>query len=139
MSSVLIVGGSIAGLTSGLILARAGHQVTVLERDAAAMPETVEDAANWMRPTVPQVQHAHGFGALTRAILARRLPDVLGDLLAFGAGEYHLRQWMPPTAANAETITARRGRRPFTLATTVTTYWSGVPDGPPPPVTCGLS
>ena len=108
MPSVLIVGGSIAGLTSGLMLARAGHQVTVLERDAAAVPRNVEEAASWMRPTVPQVQHAHGFGALSRAILARRLPDVLGDLLAVGAGEYRLRQWMPPTAAGAETITVER-------------------------------
>ncbi|MDQ4094502.1 MAG: FAD-dependent monooxygenase [Actinomycetota bacterium] len=122
MPSVLIVGGSIAGLASGLMLARAGHQVTVLERDAAAVPRNVEDAASWMRPTVPQVQHAHGFGALSRAILARRLPDVLDDLLAVGAGEYHLRQWMPPTAAGAETITVERTDDLISLGCRRTTF-----------------
>jgi 2-polyprenyl-6-methoxyphenol hydroxylase-like FAD-dependent oxidoreductase len=108
MPSVLIVGGSVAGLTSGLMLARAGHQVTILERDAVATPDDVEQAASWVRPTVPQTQHAHGFLALTRSILARRLPDVLADLLAHGVGEYHLRGWLPPTAAGAETIDPER-------------------------------
>jgi 2-polyprenyl-6-methoxyphenol hydroxylase-like FAD-dependent oxidoreductase len=108
MSSIVIVGGSIAGLTSGLMLARAGHQVTVLERDGAATPCDAGRAAGWVRPTVPQVQHAHAFSALARSVLARRLPDVLDDLRAHGAGEYHLRQWMPPTAAGAETIISDR-------------------------------
>jgi 2-polyprenyl-6-methoxyphenol hydroxylase-like FAD-dependent oxidoreductase len=108
MPSVVIVGGSLAGLVSGLMLARAGHQVTVLERDAASTPCSVEQAARWVRPTVPQVQHAHGFLALAHSVLARRLPDVLDDMLAHGAGEYHLRQWMPPTAAGAETVSADR-------------------------------
>lgn len=52
MPSVIIMGGSIAGLTSGLMLARAGHQVTVVDRDAAAVPQDVEEAAGWIRPTV---------------------------------------------------------------------------------------
>jgi 2-polyprenyl-6-methoxyphenol hydroxylase-like FAD-dependent oxidoreductase len=108
MPSVIVVGGSIAGLTSGLMLARAGHEVTVLERDAAPVPQDVEEAAGWIRPTVPQAQQAHAFMALARAVLARRLPDVLGELLAHGAGEYHLRQWLPPTAAGAEAITTDR-------------------------------
>ncbi len=108
MPSIIIVGGSVAGLSCSVMLARVGHQVTVLERDAAPVPSDVEQAARWVRPTVPQVQHAHGFLALSRSVLARRLPDVLGDLLAHGAGEYHLRHWMPPTAVGAEAISADR-------------------------------
>jgi 2-polyprenyl-6-methoxyphenol hydroxylase-like FAD-dependent oxidoreductase len=108
MPSIIIVGGSVAGLSCGLMLARAGHQVTVLERDASPLPPDIEQAARWIRPTVPQVQHAHGFLALSRSVLARRLPDVLEDLLAHGAGEYHLRHWMPSTAAGAEAISADR-------------------------------
>ncbi|WP_214370764.1 FAD-dependent oxidoreductase [Pseudonocardia sp. H11422] len=98
-----------AGLTCGLMLARAGRRVTVLERDGAALPGDIDEAAaDWARPTVPQVQHAPGFMALARSVLARRLPDVLDDLLTHGAREFPLREWIPSTPAGADAIDRAR-------------------------------
>ncbi len=90
MNSVTVIGGSIAGLSAALMLARAGHPVTVLERDPEPLPDTLAEAASWDRPTVPQTHHAHSMLALGRNVLARRLPDVLGDLLDMGAGDFPL-------------------------------------------------
>ena len=42
---VIIAGGSAAGLFAGLLLARAGHQVLVLERDCLQPAPDVESAA----------------------------------------------------------------------------------------------
>ncbi|MHA6795642.1 hypothetical protein ACVGVM_19305 [Pseudonocardia bannensis] len=65
------------------------------ERDGAAPPGDVVAAADRVRPTVPQVQHAHGLMALARSELSRRLPDVLDVLLAHGATELPLRNRFP--------------------------------------------
>ena len=35
MAQIVVMGGGLNGLTAGMLLARDGHQVTVLERDAA--------------------------------------------------------------------------------------------------------
>ncbi|MFI9387219.1 FAD-dependent oxidoreductase [Kutzneria sp. NPDC052558] len=82
MSDVVILGGSFTGLAAALMLACDGHEVTVLERDSTSLSRTHDE---WKRPTVPQVRQAHSTMALGRAILARRLPDVLSALLANGA------------------------------------------------------
>ena len=47
MADVLIIGGGICGLGTALLLARDGHDITVLERDAAPVPDTPQDA--WER------------------------------------------------------------------------------------------
>ena len=43
MAQIVVMGAGLNGLTTGMLLARDGHQVTVLERDAAgraAVPGT---------------------------------------------------------------------------------------------------
>ena len=41
---MLVIGGGICGLGAAMLLARDGHEVTVLERDADAMPDSPLDA-----------------------------------------------------------------------------------------------
>jgi 2-polyprenyl-6-methoxyphenol hydroxylase-like FAD-dependent oxidoreductase len=81
---VVVVGAGIGGLGSALALARAGHRVTVIERDDTPMPADVEAAFEWDRRGAPQVRHPHVFLGLARTILRDRFPDVLDALAAEG-------------------------------------------------------
>ena len=82
--NVVVVGAGIGGLGSALALARAGHRVTLVERDDTPMPNDVEDAFDWNRRGAPQIQHPHAFLGLARTILRDRFPDVLGALAEMG-------------------------------------------------------
>jgi glycine/D-amino acid oxidase-like deaminating enzyme len=54
-ASVVIIGGGICGLGTALLLARDGHTVTVLERDADELPPSPQDAWDrWVRKGVAQ-------------------------------------------------------------------------------------
>ena len=44
MSRILVLGGGVAGLATGLLLAREGHEVDVWERDAEPAPSSLENA-----------------------------------------------------------------------------------------------
>src|SRR5690349_23824171 len=81
---VVVVGAGIGGLSSALALARAGHHVTLVERDDGPMPVIVEDAFEWDRRGAPQVRHPHVFLGLARTILRDRFPDVLAALTDLG-------------------------------------------------------
>jgi 2-polyprenyl-6-methoxyphenol hydroxylase-like FAD-dependent oxidoreductase len=81
---VVVVGAGIGGLGSALALARAGHRVTLVERDDTPMPADVEAAFEWDRRGAPQVRHPHVFLGLARTILRDRFPDVLAALEAQG-------------------------------------------------------
>lgn len=60
--NVLIVGGGICGLGTALLLARDGHDVTVLERYANPVPDSPEAAwDDWERKGVPQFRQPHNF------------------------------------------------------------------------------
>lgn len=85
---IIVIGGGIAGLGASLGLARAGHEVTLLERDATPFPaDPIEAFASWDRRGAPQVRHSHAFLARLRNLLRDRLPDVLEALLAEGTEE----------------------------------------------------
>ncbi len=60
MARIVVLGGGVCGLASGLMLARDGHEVTVLERDTAPVPESVDEAwEGWSRDGVTQFRMAH--------------------------------------------------------------------------------
>ncbi len=92
---VVVVGAGIGGLGAALALSRAGHRVTLVERDDTAMPDSVEAAFDWDRRGAPQVRHSHGFAARLHQVLQSRFPDVLVDLRAAGAVEHDLGAMLP--------------------------------------------
>ena len=94
---VAIVGAGVAGLASALALARDGHDVVLLERDATPLPETPDEAFDWKRRGAPQVRHSHAFLARMRNLLRDRLPDVRDELLASGATEVAWAEMLPDT------------------------------------------
>ena len=93
--TTVVVGGGLGGLAAALFLARRGHPVTVLERDPAPPPTTVEGLAGWDRRGTPQAGQSHAFVAHCRQLLAAEAPDVLAALVGAGAREIALAP--PPT------------------------------------------
>src|SRR5262249_5582925 len=87
-----------------LLLARAGHQVLVLERDRLQpAPDVEAAAAAAFRPSAPQIVQPHIVMARCRQLLIGHLPDVYAGLLAARVAEAPLPTQMadslPDTAA----------------------------------------
>ena len=118
MARIVFLGGGVCGLAGGMMLARDGHEVTVLERDAVAVPESPQEAWEaWDRDGVTQFRQAHFLAPAGRAVLEEDLPEVLEGLVAAGAARLDLLSLMPPNLAEAGpragderfvTFTARR-------------------------------
>ncbi|HET6873648.1 MAG TPA: FAD-dependent oxidoreductase [Acidimicrobiales bacterium] len=84
MEDVLILGGGIGGLASALAMARAGHPVTLVERDLTPPVSSPAEAFEFERRGAPQSHQTHGFLARVMVLLRDRFPDVLEALLAQG-------------------------------------------------------
>jgi 2-polyprenyl-6-methoxyphenol hydroxylase-like FAD-dependent oxidoreductase len=118
MARIVVLGAGVCGLAAALMLRRAGHDVTVLERDAAPVPDSNEDAwEHWERAGVTQFRQAHFLQPLGRSVLDEELPDVRDALTAAGAARFDPLRLMPPWLADRgprpgderfATITARR-------------------------------
>jgi len=80
----VVVGAGIGGLTTALALGRAGHRVTVIERDVVPSVDSPDAAFEADRRGAPQVHQTHGFLARLQVLLRDRFPDVFADLLAAG-------------------------------------------------------
>jgi 2-polyprenyl-6-methoxyphenol hydroxylase-like FAD-dependent oxidoreductase len=82
---VIVVGGGLGGLAAALLLARRGHRVTLVERDADT-PRGGPDQvfSGWARPGVPQARHPHNFLARSVRVLRDQAPDVLESLESRG-------------------------------------------------------
>lgn len=91
MFKVCINGGSVAGLTTALLLAADGHDVTVAERDPAPPSrDPAESWESWERRSVRQFRQTHGFLPRFRKILFEELPHIWTRLLDAGVLEYDL-------------------------------------------------
>src|SRR6185369_165835 len=115
---VLIIGGGICGLGTALLMARDGHEVTVLERDAGPIPPSAEAAwEQWERKGVAQFRQPHNFMPGLRLLLEAELPDIQDSLRQHGATKYDLVNPIPTLFADRSarpideklwTLTARR-------------------------------
>jgi len=94
----------VAGIGSAIALARQGHEVTLLERDATPMPGSADEAYAWDRRGAPQVRHSHAFLARLRLTLRDHYPDVLAALLVAGATELRFGDGLPPTLRGFEPL-----------------------------------
>jgi 2-polyprenyl-6-methoxyphenol hydroxylase-like FAD-dependent oxidoreductase len=83
-----------------MLLTRDGHEVTVLERDPAPVPRSVEEAyEGWERDGVAQFRLAHYLAPAGREVLQEQLPDVFEAFVAAGAARMDLLGLMPPHLA----------------------------------------
>ncbi len=118
MAKILILGAGVSGLAAGLLLARDGHEVEILERDADPVPDASGDAwERWSRDGVTQFRQAHYLQPRGRAMLAQELPDVLDAIHEAGACAFDPLGVMPPAIEDRvprpdddrfETVNARR-------------------------------
>lgn len=111
--NVVVVGAGAGGLAAALTLSRAGHRVTVLERDTTEVPARFEDAFAWDRKGAPQFHQSHIFLPRLRKTLRDRYPDVLEALAARGVPEASLARMMgiDPETPGAEDLVALPCRR----------------------------
>jgi 2-polyprenyl-6-methoxyphenol hydroxylase-like FAD-dependent oxidoreductase len=89
-TSIAVLGAGVSGLSAALALGRAGHPVTLIERDDVMAGDAL-DAPGWARKGIPHFLQAHAFTARGRRELRAQFPDVFQDLLDAGADDIDLR------------------------------------------------
>jgi 2-polyprenyl-6-methoxyphenol hydroxylase-like FAD-dependent oxidoreductase len=115
MAKIIVLGGGVCGLASALLLARDGHEITVLERDADPVPDSVDGAwEEWSRDGVGQFRMAHFLQPAGREVLEQELPDVFAGLVSAGALRLDVLGLMPPTLTDR---TPRAGDERFVTCT----------------------
>ncbi|HET9851295.1 MAG TPA: FAD-dependent oxidoreductase [Candidatus Limnocylindrales bacterium] len=97
MPRIIVLGGGVSGLAAALLLSRDGHDVTVLEADAAPVPSSPASAwEDWPRDGVAQFRQTHSLTSRGHELLAAALPDVHAGLDAAGGVRLDVLDLMPP-------------------------------------------
>jgi 2-polyprenyl-6-methoxyphenol hydroxylase-like FAD-dependent oxidoreductase len=93
---IVVVGGGIAGLATGLMLTKHGHEVTVLERDSGPVPDTpAQSWESWERTGVMQFRQPHLLHAGGWRIIEEQLPEVARAVRMAGGAPWNRLSWMP--------------------------------------------
>ena len=99
MARIVVAGAGICGMAAGIMLARDGNDVTIVERDPEPQPTSADGAwTDWNRQGVAQFRMGHVLLARGREVLAQHIPDALDELVALGAVEVPMVP--PPTLAS---------------------------------------
>jgi 2-polyprenyl-6-methoxyphenol hydroxylase-like FAD-dependent oxidoreductase len=119
---VIVIGGGIAGLSTAMLLAGDGHQVTVLERDPSPPPDPRDAWATWERRGVTQFRLPHLFLSRFRELLDGELPELAAALVAEGAYRFNPMSILPDSVTGGyrpgdERFEQLTGRRPMVEAT----------------------
>jgi 2-polyprenyl-6-methoxyphenol hydroxylase-like FAD-dependent oxidoreductase len=86
VAAIVVLGGGMIGLSTAMLLAHDGHDVTVLERDPDVPPEDPEEAWEaWARRGVNQFRLLHFFLPRFRMVCDDELPELVRALVAAGA------------------------------------------------------
>jgi 2-polyprenyl-6-methoxyphenol hydroxylase-like FAD-dependent oxidoreductase len=86
LARIVVLGAGVVGQCTAMLLAEDGHDVVVLERDAAAPAASPEEAwSDWDRRGVNQFRLPHFFLSRYRAILDAELPRVSKSIESVGA------------------------------------------------------
>jgi 2-polyprenyl-6-methoxyphenol hydroxylase-like FAD-dependent oxidoreductase len=119
MARILILGAGLGGLGTAMLVAREGHEVTVLERDPVAppLPEHADAAwEDWQRRGVSQFRLPHFMMPRWWGLLRAELPEVRPSLEAAGALHLNTMAVLPAGRRGPmrdgderfDTVTARR-------------------------------
>jgi 2-polyprenyl-6-methoxyphenol hydroxylase-like FAD-dependent oxidoreductase len=105
------------GLSTALLLARDGHEITIFERDPAGPPPAEQVWDGWQRPGVNQFQLPHIMSARWRVLMDRELPEVLDELRKAGGLSTNLLELLPaqqigPRRAGDDQFDIVTARRP---------------------------
>ena len=131
MGKIVIAGGGMCGMAAAMMLADDGHEVTVLERDAAPPPPDPDSAFDWDRRSVAQFGLAHFLLARGTNILKNQLPAAYRLLSDNGGFHLNLVEFLLSLQPDASSepdderfglLTGRRSTLEWALATAAETH-----------------